>query len=100
MGVISGNWDGKKCMALAKHEYKLVLVNEILMAVNCPLLQHADNIIKKSLRSMFSDKKQSWTRVGIFFAYLRILRTLFCPNQLKILKCGRYCLFNNTYLGK
>ena len=56
------------------------------MAVNCPLLQHADNIIKKSLRSMFSDKKQSWTRVGIFFAYLRILRTLLCPNQLKFFR--------------
>ena len=35
--VVSGNWE---CMALAKHEYKLVLVNEIIVAVNCPLLQH------------------------------------------------------------
>ena len=42
MGVVSGNWEGNKCMALAKHYYKLVLVNEIIVAVNCPLLQHQD----------------------------------------------------------
>ena len=39
----------KKCKAFAKNEYKLVLVNEIIMAENCPLLQKADNIIKKSV---------------------------------------------------
>ena len=61
---------GVKCKALAKHEYKLVLVNEIIVAVNCPLLQHADNIIKKSLRSMFSDKKSVLDKGGHFFACL------------------------------
>jgi hypothetical protein len=42
VGFVSGNWEGKKCMALAKHEYKLVLVNEIIVAVNCPPLQHQE----------------------------------------------------------
>ena len=36
------------------------------MAVNCPLFQHADNIIKKSLRSMFSDKKSVLDKGGHF----------------------------------
>ena len=40
MGVVSGNWEGEKCKALAKHEYKLV--DEIIVAVNCPLLQHQE----------------------------------------------------------
>ena len=40
--------------------------NEIIVAVNGPLLQHADNIIKKSLRSMFSDKKSVFDKGGHF----------------------------------
>jgi hypothetical protein len=56
---------GEKCRALAKHEYKLVLVNEIIVAMNCPQLQHADDIIKKTLRSISVIRIQSWTRVGI-----------------------------------
>jgi hypothetical protein len=47
-GVVIANWKGEKCKALAKHEYKLVLDSEIIVAVNCPLFQPADNIIKKS----------------------------------------------------
>ena len=57
---------GEKCKASAKHEYKVVLVNEIMVAVNCPLFQHADNIIKKSLRSMFIDKKSFMDKGGHF----------------------------------
>jgi hypothetical protein len=64
--VVSGNWEGEKCQALAKHEYKLVLVHEMIVVVNCPLLQHADNIIKKSLRSIFGDKKSVLDMGGYF----------------------------------
>jgi hypothetical protein len=33
VGVVSGNWEGEKCKALAKHEYKLVLGSKIIVAV-------------------------------------------------------------------